>query len=179
MAGAETERAREGEEEGAVVCRGWCGRMQRRSSQKRTPAPGRAEEELAAERQATRGAEEHAQRQQAAAAEAAAEATAEAAAEAAAEVARSAAEAQRVLGTRKGSGNGFKGQTFFPRALQRIFFKVFSDLIFDRFWNVVSNGLGKLLEAFWGSLFGAKVVIPLRTSFKNRALHRCKFCSKL
>ena len=80
-----------------------------------------------------------------------------------------------VFGTRKGFGNGFRGQTFFFEAQQRIVLKVFSRLIFVTLWNVVAKGLGKLFEAFWASLPGAKVVISLRTSFKNRVLHRINF----
>ena len=80
-----------------------------------------------------------------------------------------------VLGTRKGFGNGLRGTTFFFITFQRSFFFVFSRSLFDTLWNVVSRALGDLFEASWGSLPGAKVVISLRTSFKNRLLHMLTF----
>ena len=66
----------------------------------------------------------------------------------------------------------FQGANF---AFQRRVGEVFSSSLFDTLSNMLSSSFGNLFAPFSDPLPGAKVVISLRTSFKNRLLQRIIF----
>ena len=78
-------------------------------------------------------------------------------------------------GRGRGQERAWGAPTFFFLAFQRRVCKVFSSSLFDTLSNMLSRAFGDLFAPFSDPLPGAKVVISLRTSFKNRLLHRIIF----
>ena len=66
----------------------------------------------------------------------------------------------------------FQGDNFFFYHVPENFFFFFSCSPFDTLSNVVSRAPGELFEPSRAPSPGPKVVISLRTSFKNRLLYR-------
>ena len=78
-------------------------------------------------------------------------------------------------GPGKGQERAWGAPTCFFLAFQRRVGEVFSSSLFDTLSNMLSSSFGDLFAPFSDPLPGAKVVISLRTSFKNRLLQRIIF----